>query len=223
MKQLLIVSTFAEVNFLPDLFRDFNPPVTGKVISLYQDSDTSLDLLISGIGMPSTIFHLTRAQLINQYHRIIQMGLCGSFNPVYAPGQLVWVKEDRFADLGIDDRGLFKTLEEGLPGKLGSDPWLSEWISGAAPEDSSVTGVRGITVNTATGSEKRIKQLINQFHPDIETMEGAAALYIGRQLHVSVVQIRTVSNYVTQRDRTSWNISLARKSLFGWFKENLKP
>ena len=44
-------------------------------------------------------------------------------------------------------------------------------------------------------------------------MEGAALHYICLQDEISFVQIRTVSNYVGERDKTKWKIKEAFENL----------
>lgn len=73
--------------------------------------------------------------------------------------------------------------------------------------------VSGITVNTVHGNSDSIKKVVRRFHPDIETMEGAAFFYACSQQKIPCLQIRAVSNYVAMRNKSAWNIPLAVKNL----------
>jgi futalosine hydrolase len=68
--------------------------------------------------------------------------------------------------------------------------------------------VSGITVNTVHGDEESIRMITDEFHPAVETMEGAAFLRCCETFK-SYYQLKAVSNYVEKRDRDKWNIPLA--------------
>jgi futalosine hydrolase len=68
--------------------------------SLKQNIDT--DILVTGVGIPSTVFHLTKRLLAKKYDLIIQAGVAGTFNDRFKLSEVVLVKEDAFADLGIE-------------------------------------------------------------------------------------------------------------------------
>ena len=87
-----------------------------------------IDILITGIGVPSTIYHLQKQIAQINYDFIIQAGIAGSFNADIELGQTVIVKQDCFADLGIEENGnytpIFKTAltnEDEFPFEKG---WL---------------------------------------------------------------------------------------------------
>ena len=58
-----------------------------------------------------------------------------------------------------------------------------------------------------------IKNTIKLFQPDIETMEGAVFMYICNAEKIKCAQIRSISNYVEERNKKSWNIVLAIEKL----------
>jgi len=57
------------------------------------------------------------------------------------------------------------------------------------------------------------KQLINEFDADIESMEGAALHYVCLQENIPFLQVRSVSNYVGERDKTKWKMKEAIHNL----------
>ena len=73
--------------------------------------------------------------------------------------------------------------------------------------------MKSITVNTVHGCEERISKTEARFHPQLESMEGAAFFYACKTAKVPCVQIRSISNYVERRNKTSWNIPLAIHNL----------
>jgi futalosine hydrolase len=73
--------------------------------------------------------------------------------------------------------------------------------------------VTGITSNTIHGEINSISAVAERFHPEIETMGGAAFLYSCLIEKIPSAQVRAISNYVEVRDKSRWNIPLAVKNL----------
>ena len=73
--------------------------------------------------------------------------------------------------------------------------------------------VKAITVNKVSDSELQKQQFIKVFNADIETMEGAALHYVCLQENIPFLQIRSVSNYVGERDKTKWKMKEAVENL----------
>ncbi|MCP4269155.1 MAG: futalosine hydrolase, partial [Candidatus Brocadiaceae bacterium] len=48
---------------------------------------------------------------------------------------------------------------------------------------------------------------------EVESMEGAGALKFGQDFNIPVLQIRSISNIATTRNRESWDIVSALKTL----------
>jgi futalosine hydrolase len=51
------------------------------------------------------------------------------------------------------------------------------------------------------------------YHADLESMEGAAFFYACLSDGVPFAEIRSVSNYVAERDKSHWNVPLAIQNL----------
>ena len=71
----------------------------------------------------------------------------------------------------------------------------------------------GITVNTIHGNTRNIEKIRLQCDPDTESMEGAAFFYACLSAGVQGVQVRSVSNFVEERDKSRWDVDLALKNL----------
>ncbi len=67
----------------------------------------------------------------------------------------------------------------------------------------------GVTVNTVHGNEQRIAAFLSRHQVDVESMEGAAFMYSCKMLKTRYIQIRSVSNYIEDRDVSKWDIPLA--------------
>ncbi|HNJ95959.1 MAG TPA: futalosine hydrolase, partial [Ferruginibacter sp.] len=68
-------------------------------------------------------------------------------------------------------------------------------------------------VNTITDSPLQQQQLVEHFQPDIESMEGAALHYVCLQEKVPFIQLRAISNYVGERDKSKWKMQEAITNL----------
>ena len=77
----------------------------------------------------------------------------------------------------------------------------------------SLPVVTGATVNTATGREVTGILRAEKYGVEVESMEGAGALKFGEDFGIPVLQIRSISNIATTRNRESWDIIGAIKSL----------
>lgn len=180
-------------------------------------ANIEIDFLISGLGIPFTIFHLTR-QLENvSYNLAINAGIAGSFSGKIKIGNVVHVISDCFADLGVESNNEFNTIfEEKLfsenlfPFKKGK--LLNENVCKNTVIENLKKAI-GITVNTVHGNQKSIDKTLIKFNPDIESMEGAAFFYVCQQMKVDHYQIRSISNKVEVRNKTKWNIPLAINNL----------
>ncbi|MCF8464134.1 MAG: futalosine hydrolase [Flavobacteriales bacterium] len=166
-----------------------------------------VDSLIAGIGMVATSCFLTRKLMESQYDLVINIGIAGSFNPKLAIGTVVQVVSDRIAELGVEDKGIF------IPANELNLVATSELKFDTSLRVDFLQAANGVTVNRVHGSVDSIVKMIDQFNPDVESMEGAAVAYVCEQFGVPWVQIRAISNKVEPRNRDAWNIPLAIKNL----------
>ena len=199
MKKLIVSATKAEIN---KTLSENNFSENKDIKNLYESKD--IDIFISGIGSAFTIFNLTQLLQNKTYNKVINVGIAGTYNKNINLGELVFVEKDCFADLGIDDNGVFKTLAEE---KLSDQS--NELFSSAKSTELPYKKVNAITVNTASGSKEAIETWKQKFNPDIETMEGAAIFLVCNKINIPVMQIRAISNFVEPRNKANWEISKA--------------
>ena len=167
----------------------------------------SVEILISGIGAVSTTFRLTHTLMKRPYNRTISIGIAGSFSDSILVEEVVQITEDCFADLGIDNNGTLLNLREA--GFNDANDCFSGLIPNPSPTPSLHRKVMGITVQTATGSQKRINELVNKFQPEVETMENAAFFYVCSMIQIPFASFRAISNKVEPRNREKWRITEA--------------
>ena len=173
------------------------------------------EILITGVGIPATIFHLTKKLLEKKYDLIIQAGIAGAFNERFNLAETILVKEDAFADLGIEEKGKFKTLfETGFLGK-NDFPYTNGWLINNHPffEKNKLPVAKGITVNKISDDHFHNQSNKQNFSADIESMEGAAFHYACLQQKINFLQLRSISNVVGERDKTKWKVKKAIENL----------
>jgi len=201
-KTLVVAATYEE---LAQTFEHFGWPKANFI------EQPNFDVLFTGVGITATAFALGK-QLNNCYHLVLNVGIAGSFDKTIALGSLVNITSDIFSELGAEDGDNFISIDE-----LGFGKAL--YASSFKAENKLIKelpAVKGITVNTVHGNIKSIQQTLERFAVKTESMEGAAVFYACEQLNIPVLQIRSISNYIEQRNRENWKIGLAIKSLNDW-------
>jgi futalosine hydrolase len=204
MRILIVAATAPEVTAL---LRALTPRAAAtsemKRSSL---NNSEVDVLVTGVGMVATAAWTSRALAQGAYDVALNVGLCGSFTPNLPPGAVAHVVADRIAELGAEDHDHFLIIEElALPGE-------HLFVNDAPPESAVLRALptaSGITVNTVHGRAQSIADVVRRWHPDVESMEGAAFMHACRIGGVRYAQIRAVSNVVEPRDRAAWKLDAA--------------
>ena len=170
----------------------------------------------SGVGMLASAVALTRLVSEEKPDLIIQAGIAGSFDKKIALGKVVTVKEEILGDMGVEEDGKWKDIfdlkleksnyhpfeKRKLP-----NPWLNTYNLLKLPE------VTAVTVNEITTNPSRIDQLVKKYGAQIESMEGAALHFICREANIPFIQIRSISNYIGERNKANWKMKEAIESL----------
>ena len=168
-----------------------------------------IKVLITGVGMVNTAFMIGRHSLID-YDLVINVGVCGAFDKHLQLGQVVRVTEDVLSEMGAEDGDYFLTYDTlNLPGKH----LFSEDYNISNSVIDSLKKVKGTTVNTVHGNEVSIEKIKQLYHPDVESMEGAAFFAAYSGTNTNYIQIRSISNYVEKRDKSKWQMALAITNL----------
>ncbi|MFT3981924.1 MAG: futalosine hydrolase [Ferruginibacter sp.] len=187
---------------------------TEMEIAPFVAAGTEADVLVTGVGAPHCIYHLTKKLSRQSYDFIIQAGIAGSFGEL-PTGETWIIKKDCYADLGIYENKTLKSLFDA--GFLQQDEfpytkgWLvndNEWIHSLGLK--TCTSITVNTVSENTGVEKLYKELYN---PQLESMEGAAFHYVCLSEKIPFVQLRAISNVVGVRDKSQWRIKESVASL----------
>ena len=193
------------------------PFFTDGKLSSFQFGKLKTDLLISGIGMVAKAFWLGKYLSEKKYDFALNTGIAGSFASEIKIGEVVNVSVDQFSEIGALVPDGFLTASDLHFSDFDTFPFRSGLLINQT--DFSKSGIQnlkqvtGITANTVHGEINSILQIKEQFHPEIETMGGAAFLYGCLIEKIACAQIRAISNFVEERDKSRWNIPLALKNL----------
>jgi len=186
----------------------------GKNIFRYKWYDLEIDLLIPGIGMTFTAYHLTRALYTTKYDLVINAGIAGSFRDELSIGSVVNVQSEQICDLGIEEGNSVVSLFDA--GFMETDQFPFEKGKMVNPnfyKELELSSVEGVTGNISHGTPESIARITASFDPDVESMEGAAVFYVCMHEKVPFLEIRAISNFVESRDTAKWDIPLAIENL----------
>ncbi len=202
MKILLVAATEQEIE-------GFREKHSKNNLSYLHD----IDILTTGVGMVNTTFTLAQILFESKYDLVINAGIAGSFKKEILLGSIVNITTDIFSEIGAEDgNGFADFVESGLLKK--DDIYFQNQNKNFFhPLLESLPNVTGITVNTVHGNENSISSVIKRFNPDVESMEGAAVLYVCKKLKINCLELRSISNYVETRNPETWNIPLAINNL----------
>lgn len=165
-------------------------------------------VLIAGIGSMSTTYWLTKTIGNKRPHLLIQAGIGGSFSASYPPGSIVLVNEEVTGDLGVEENNEFNDVfDMGLPQI--THPYTGKSLVNNNPEllqQQKLPLVKSVTISEISTRPERIQQLQQKYQPVVESMEGAAFHYVALTEKIPFIQLRAISNFVGERDKTKWKM-----------------
>jgi futalosine hydrolase len=193
---LLVAATAKEINPFLEYYRsDDGPPM-------------DINVLISGIGLTATSYHLQKQLHLQRPDLVIQVGVAGCFDTKRSLGSVLAVKKEAIADQSVIELKKLKTLfdlqlvpEDQFPFKKG---WLVN--DHDILKKTKLPKVTGVSVNEITTSKEKIKFYKDTFDPVVESMEGAALHYTCIMEKIPFLQLRSVSNYIGERDKKKWDM-----------------
>jgi len=165
-----------------------------------------IDILITGVGLTAATYTLTRKIYMKKPTLIIQAGIAGCFDEKLSLAEVVVVKNEIIGDMGVEENGRFNSL---FDLKL-NDENVFPWTNGRLCNNSEIFRqvnlpmVDSVSINEISTSEKRINYYKNILKASIESMEGAALHYVALMEKIPFLQLRSLSNFVGERDKNKW-------------------
>lgn len=213
MKILFVSATLTEV--LP-LMLFLDKEAIKKSESYYSFHQNDIYILITGPGLISMTFSMTKYGSLNKIDLAINIGIAGAFDPDSVLGSVCNVYRDKIADLGAEfPDGSFQDIFEMKLSDKDEFPYNDGWLYSTTKTDviPRLPKVSGVTVNTVSGNSSTIEKIKLKYMPDIESMEGAGFFYACNLLKIPCLQIRSISNYIEPRNKANWKIKEAVKNL----------
>ena len=197
---LLVAATAKEVAPFLKQLKD-RPSVPGIV---------QTDVLISGIGLIATTYHLTSQFQLKKYDLVIQAGVAGCFDNKIPLGEVMVIAKDTIADQSVVELKKLKTLFDLKLLPYNQFPFTKGWLSNPHTnllKKSGLKIVNGVSVNQISTSGSMIDFYRKTFDPIAESMEGAALHYVCLMEKIPFIQLRSISNYIGERNKKNWNMT----------------
>lgn len=166
-----------------------------------------VDVLVTGVGLLAATYALTKKVLTARPALIIQAGVAGALNEQLPLGSLVYVGTEAVGDEGVYENGTFHSLFSLGLAAPNAHPWHqgrlpNPHLAQLAPAGTKIAA--GVTVNEISTDQEQVIYYRDRLGADIESLEGAALHYVALKEAVPFLQVRSISNYIGERDKSKW-------------------
>lgn len=219
---LAVCAVAAEAEALVALLPGASRQDRGPLHGWYAETPAgTLDVVVAGVG-PAAAGAATGIALAlakTPYAAVLCAGIAGAFAGGGAVvGGVVVADELIAADLGVlAPEGFLDVETLGFGTALGrsTPPAAIVRQLGRLCSDAGLATVIGpvLTLSSFTGTDERAHALANLYRPAAEAMEGTGIATAAAYFGVPVVEIRTISNSVGNRDREAWDLPAALTAL----------
>ncbi|HKO79644.1 MAG TPA: hypothetical protein VJU78_04575, partial [Chitinophagaceae bacterium] len=166
------------------------------------------DILITGIGLTASTYSITKQIQIKRPDLVVQAGIGGCFDKDTPLGTVIAIKQETIGDQLVIETGKMKTLFD--LGLISKDqfPFSKGWLVNKSEllKKVKLKKVAGITTNEISTSRQKIKLYRDTFDPVVESLEGAALHYVCLMEKIQFLQIRSISNYIGERNKKKWKM-----------------
>lgn len=170
----------------------------------------------TGVGMVAATYHLTASLQNFSPDFVLFAGIAGCFDLSRILGEVVVIGKEYFGSCGVQENGHWQDMADmGFRQKNGF-PFTDNALSNSDTQAYNLLSlpvVHAITVDEITTKPERIALLRQKYFPIAESMEGAAWHYVCLEKNIPFLQLRSLSNYVGERDKTKWEIKNAVQNL----------
>ena len=182
----------------------------------WNSENHEIHLLVMGVGVFNTLYELKNRLNQFSYSLIIQAGIGGSYQKNKPLGKVYYMATERFGDIGLEQKdGSFTSIFETPLMDKNSFPFKEGvLINPEATLAKFLPVAHGITLNTVTGTQGKAEKIIEKYpEVEIENMEGASFFYVCLKENLPFMSIRSISNYVEDRNKEYWKMEEAIESL----------
>ena len=188
---------------------------TIEVLTAPKLSD-KVEVLLTDVGLLQATYAITKAAAVLKPTIIIQAGVAGCFDETIPLGTVMTVLRETVGDMGVLQNNTFTSaFAMGLL-KANEHPWTGEKLENPHTDllkMASFVLADSVTVNEISTSEERISYYKNGLGATVESMEGAALHFVALMERIPFLQLRAVCNYVGERDKEKWDMTLAIDNL----------
>ncbi len=221
MNILLVAATPAEIAPLADLLQQqWHQQPDGWL----SNGTHHLQILISGVGLLPTTYHLTKKLVNHSFDLVLQAGIAGSYDRSLELASLAFISTETLGDTGAEDQYNFLDIFDLGLTPPDEAPFRSKTLPnphGPSSLGISLPQVSALTVNMTAGTSFQAERRWRKYGCQLESMEGAALHYVCLLQNIPFAQVRSISNYVEARDRSRWKIPEAISSLNNWLSSYL--
>ena len=217
---LVVTAVAAERDAVADGIGSPQAVTVGPYESCRRCETAGQDVLVvaGGVGPAAAAAVTAHVAATHDVSLVVSMGVAGAFASARLHhGDTAIATTIVAADLGAMSPERFLDLAAlGLDGGAAVDcpPELvtaaRERIAGAG---LTVAVGAILTLSTMTGTAERAAELMGRHGGVAEAMEGAGVAHVAALHGIPVLEVRTISNEVGLRDRTSWDLVTALTSL----------
>lgn len=164
-----------------------------------------VDVAILDVGILPFTIALTSLFSKNHWPIVIQMGIAGAYlGRNLSLGEIVRVDSEILGDQGYQEiDGSFQSWP--LKENKNFISYSSSEIKFSPESIRSLKGVRGLTVNTCTGTSSLANHRCQTFDVDVESMEGASFFALASVFDYKAYEVRSISNFVSDRRKFDWH------------------
>jgi len=140
--------------------------------------------------------------------QIVMSGIAGAYPASGLQiGDVVCAECEIYGDLGAESpQGFLSMAALGFPVVGGSTPLFNELPMSIFPVTRRE---RFVTLSTCTGTHDTALAIAARTGGAVENMEGAAVAHVALLHGIAVGEVRGISNFVTNRDKSSWELARA--------------
>jgi len=181
-------------------------------------------LAVTGVGKSRAAFAAGWILARAPCSAAVNIGCAGAFpGSQVRPGDVVIADREILADEGVETPEGFLGLEAlgigprdgagGIENRIPIHPpcRLSPKTLARLSRDLGFPIIAGplCTVSTGSGTDRRSAEVLGRWRPLAESMEGAALAIASLLASVPFLEIRGISNWTGDRDRSAWDVPLA--------------
>ena len=168
----------------------------------------SVEVVITGVGLMTSTYALLKATYMHHPDLLIQAGIAGTLNASATLAEVVVVQTETIGDLGVKESAGFQSLFDLKLLSTDLFPWKNARLKNdnETLNNLNLRVVVGVSVNEISTHPETVSYYQNSLGAEVETMEGAALHYVGLMEKILFLQVRSLSNFVGERDKTKWEI-----------------